>query len=152
MENMSTAVLPQQSLSPSRRACLRFKRNRLGYWSLVFFCALVLVSLCAELVSNDRPLIVRYEGQTYFPMFKDYPEKTFGGDFETATDYLDPFIKQKLSEGSNWALYTLNPYGPNTLNYFANAPNPSAPTVRSQTSNGAQLSCCQPFWGSVTTG
>ena len=68
------------SLSPSRRAWLRFKRNRLGYWSLLVFCALVLVSLCAELVSNDRPLIVRYEGQTYFPMLKDYPEKTFGGD------------------------------------------------------------------------
>jgi microcin C transport system permease protein len=117
------------SLSPSRRAWLRFKRNRLGYWSLLIFCALVLVSLCAELVSNDRPLIVRYEGQTYFPMLKDYPETTFGGDFETPTDYLDPFIQERLSAGSNWALYTLNPYGPNTLNYFAKAPNPSAPTT-----------------------
>lgn len=116
------------SLSPSRRAWLRFKRNRLGYWSLLIFCALVLVSLCAELVSNDKPLIVRYEGQTYFPMLKDYPETTFGGDFETPTDYLDPFIKQRLSQGGNWALYTLNTYGPNTLNYFAKAPNPSAPT------------------------
>ncbi len=116
------------SLSPSRRAWLRFKRNRLGYWSLLIFCTLVLVSLCAELVSNDKPLVVRYEGQTYFPMLKDYPEKTFGGDFETPTDYLDPFIKQRLSEGSNWALYTINPYGPNTLNYFAKSPNPSAPT------------------------
>ncbi|OZA57834.1 MAG: peptide ABC transporter permease [Acidovorax sp. 17-64-282] len=107
------------SLSPSRRAWLRFKRNRLGYWSLLIFCALVLVSLCAELVSNDRPLIVRYEGQTYFPMLKDYPEKTFGGDFETPTDYLDPFIRERITGGANWALYTLNPYGPNTLNYFA---------------------------------
>jgi len=125
---VSVAAAPV-SLSPSRRAWLRFKRNRLGYWSLLIFCALVLVSLCAELVSNDKPLIVRYEGQTYFPMLKDYPEKTFGGDFETPTDYLDPFIKERLSTGSNWALYTLNPYGPNTLNYFAKAPNPSAPTA-----------------------
>ncbi len=117
------------SLSPSRRAWLRFKRNRLGYWSLLIFCALVLVSLCAELVSNDKPLVVHYEGQTYFPMLKDYPEKTFGGDFETPTDYLDPFIKERLSTGGNWALYTLNPYGPNTLNYFAKSPNPSAPTA-----------------------
>ena len=117
------------SLSPSRRAWLRFKRNRLGYWSLLIFCALVLVSLCAELVSNDKPLIVRYEGQTYFPMLKDYSEKTFGGDFETPTDYLDPFIKERITAGSNWALYTLNPYGPNTLNYFAKSPNPSAPTA-----------------------
>lgn len=116
------------SLSPSRRAWLRFKRNRLGYWSLVIFCILVAISLCAELVSNDRPLVVRFEGQLYFPMVKDYPETTFGGDFLTTTDYLDPFIKKRLTEGRNWVFYTLNPYGPNTLNYFAKEPNPSGPT------------------------
>ena len=114
-----TAASAPASLSPSRRAWLRFRRNRLGYWSLIAFCALVLLSLCAELVSSERPLVVRYEGQTYFPMLKDYPETTFGGDFATPTDYLDPFIQERLSEGSNWALYTVNRYGPNTLNYFA---------------------------------
>lgn len=124
----STSAVAPPSLSPSRRAWLRFKRNRLGYWSLVIFVVLVAISLCAELVSNDRPLVVRYEGQFYFPMVKDYPETTFGGDFATPTDYLDPFIQKRLREGSNWALYTLNPYGPNTLNYFAKMPNPSAPT------------------------
>ena len=92
------------------------------------FCALVVVSLGAELVSNDRPLVVRYEGQTYFPLFNDYPETTFGGDFQTPTDYLDPFIRERLSQGDNWALYTLNRYGPNTLNYFAKEPNPSGPS------------------------
>lgn len=117
------------SLSPARRAWLRFRRNRLGYWSLLVFCTLVLISLGAELISNDRPLIVRYEGQTYFPMLRDYPETTFGGDFDTPTDYLDPFIQERLSQGRNWALYTLNTYGPNTLNYFAKSPNPSAPTA-----------------------
>ena len=116
------------SLSPSRRAWLRFKRNRLGYWSLIGFCALVLLSLGAELVSSARPLVVRYEGQTYFPMAKDYPETTFGGDFVTPTDYLDPYIKERITAGDNWALYTVNPYGPNTLNYFAKEPNPSAPS------------------------
>lgn len=117
------------SPSPSRRAWMRFKRNRLGFWSLVLFCVLVVISLGAELVSNDRPLIVRYEGQTYFPLFKTYPETTFGGDFDTPTDYLDPYIQERLSAGDNWALYTLNRYGPNTLNYFAKSPNPSAPTA-----------------------
>lgn len=117
------------SLSPSRRAWRRFKRNRLGFWSLVLFSVLVLLSLGAELVSNDRPLLVRYEGQWYTPLWKDYPETTFGGDFDTPTDYLDPYIRQRLSAGGNWALTTLNPYGPNTLNYFAKAPNPSAPTA-----------------------
>jgi microcin C transport system permease protein len=116
------------SASPSARAWLRFKRNRLGFGSLLLFCALVLVSLLAEVVSNDRPLLVKYEGSYYFPMLKVYPEKTFGGDFETATDYLDPFIRSKLSAGSNWAVYAPNPYGPKTLNYFAIEPNPSRPT------------------------
>jgi microcin C transport system permease protein len=115
--------------SPSRRAWQRFKRNRLGYWSLVVFCVLVVASLFAELLSNDRPLIVRYEGGTYFPMVQDYPETTFGGDFETSTDYLDPFIREQLNRGDNWAVYAPNPYGPKTLNYFAKEPNPSAPTL-----------------------
>ena len=115
-------------MSPGRRAWLRFRRNRLGYWSLIAFVVLVLVSLCAELVSNDRPLLVRYEGQTYIPLFKDYSEKTFGGDFDTNTDYLDPFIRERITSGGNWALYAPNPYGPKTLNYFAKEPNPSRPT------------------------
>ena len=128
---MSSLIKPtasQVSLSPSRRAWLRFKRNRLGYWSLLAFCLLVLLSLFAELISNDRPLVVRYAGTTYFPMVKDYSEKTFGGDFETATDYLDPFIRERLSKEGNWALFAPNPYGPKTLNYFAKEPNPSRPT------------------------
>jgi len=115
-------------LSPGRRAWQRFRRNRLGYWSLLLFCALVLVSLLAEVFSNDRPLLVRYQGELYVPVFKDYSEKTFGGDFEASTDYLDPFIRQRLSTEGNWALFAPNPYGPKTLNYFAKAPNPSGPT------------------------
>ncbi|NDE42275.1 MAG: ABC transporter permease, partial [Betaproteobacteria bacterium] len=114
--------------SPARRAWGRFRRNRLGYWSLVCFCLLVLLSLAAELVSNDRPLLVRYQGQFYTPVLQSYPETVFGGDFQTPTDYLDPFIRQRLSEPGNWALYAPNPYGPKTLNYFAKSPNPSAPS------------------------
>ncbi|GKS84300.1 ABC transporter permease [Acidovorax sp. SUPP1855] len=127
---LSGAAPVAPSLSPGRRAWRRFKRNRLGYWSLILFSALVALSLVAELISNDRPLIVRYEGQTYLPMLHDYPEKTFGGDFDTPTDYLDPFIRERLQQGSNWALYTLNPYGPDTLNYFAKSANPSGPTAQ----------------------
>jgi microcin C transport system permease protein len=117
------------SLSPTRRAWLRFKRNRLGYVSLVIFCTLVLLSLVAELVSNERPLVVVYQGQVYWPIVRDYPETTFGGDFATPTDYLDPFIQQKLREPGNWAVFAPNRYGPKTLNYFAKSPNPAAPTV-----------------------
>jgi microcin C transport system permease protein len=115
-------------LSPGRRAWLRFKRNKLGYWSLLVFAALVVASLFAEVIANDRPLVVRFNGEFYFPMDRVYPEKVFGGDFETPTDYLDPFIKEKLTEGNNWVLYPPIPYGPNTLNYFAKLPNPAPPS------------------------
>jgi microcin C transport system permease protein len=122
-----TAVV-RASLSPGRRAWLRFKRNRLGFSSLLIFCAIVVLSLFAEVLSNDRPLIVRYEGKTYFPVFNDYSEKTFGGDFPTPTDYLDPFIRERITTSANWALYPLNRYGYKTINYFAKDPSPAPPT------------------------
>lgn len=116
------------AVSPARRAWRRFARNRLGLWSLWLFVALVLASLCAELLSNDRPLLVRYQGQLYTPLWQDYPETTFGGDFETPTDYLDPFIQEQLSGNGNWALFAPNRYGANTINYFAEQPNPAPPS------------------------
>ena len=93
------------------------------------FCTLVLLSLAAELVSNDRPLLVRYQGQLFYPVLVSYPEKVFGGDFDTAADYHDPFIRQRLAQGGNWAIFAPNPYGPKTINYFAREPNPSRPTA-----------------------
>ena len=119
---------PSVSVSPGRRAWQRFRRNRLGYWSLWVFGILVVLSLFAEILSTDRPLVVRYEGRTYFPVLQVYSEKTFGGDFETPADYLDPFIRERITRDGNWAVYAPNPYGPRTLNYFATSPNPAAPS------------------------
>ncbi len=116
------------SLSPSRRAWLRFKRNRLGFWSLLLFCALFFVSLGAELISNDKPLLARYNGQWYMPILSNVPETEFGGDFKTPTDFLDPFIQAQFAKPGNWALYPPNPYHHSTLNYFAKEPNPSGPS------------------------
>lgn len=125
------AVLPPApSPSPSRRAWQRFKRNRLGYWSLVIFCVLVLVSLAAELISNDKPLLVRYEGRWYVPLVQALPETTFGGDFDTPTDYLDPFIQQQLARPGNFALYPINRSHHLTINYFAPSPNPAPPSAQ----------------------
>ena len=123
-----TNIAPAVSLSPSRRAWLRFKQNRLGFWSLLLFSTLVVFSLFADVLSNDRPLVVSYQGKLYFPLIKDYSEKTFDGDFDTPADYLDPFIRDKLKQGGNWAIYPPNPYGPKTINYFSKEPNPSAPS------------------------
>ncbi|MCH2241271.1 MAG: ABC transporter permease [Aquabacterium sp.] len=127
----AAAVLPPApSLSPSRRAWQRFKRNRLGYWSLVLFCVLVLISLAAELISNDKPLLVRYEGRWYVPLVQTLPETAFGGDFDTPTDYLDPFIQQQLARPGNFALYPINRSHHLTINYFAPSPNPAPPSAQ----------------------
>ena len=125
---VSGAATGASSLSPARRAWLRFRRNRLGFTSFVLFGVLLALSLLAEVISNDKPLVVRYDGQFYFPLVKTYPEKVFGGDFETETDYLDPFIREQFAKPGNWAVFPPNPYGAKTINYFAKSPNPSAPS------------------------
>lgn len=125
----SDALTATRSLSPGRRAWLRFKADRRGYWSLCILAVLFLLSLCAELLSNDKPLLVRYGGELYVPLFVTYPEKTFGGDFVTPTDYLDPFISEQITRGDSWAIYPPNRYRFDTINYFSPSPNPAAPSV-----------------------
>jgi len=116
------------SISPARRAWLRFRANRRGYWSLLVFCALFVISLGAELLSNDRPIVVRYEGHWYFPIIQTLPETSFGGDFNTPTDYLDPFIHDQLRKPENFVLFPPNPYHHSSINYFAAEPSPAPPT------------------------
>jgi microcin C transport system permease protein len=131
VDAMTDATLPSIApmVSPARRAWLRFKQHRLGFFSLWVFSLLVLISLGAELVSNDRPLIARYQGQWYVPIVQDVPETTFGGDFATPTDYLDPFIQQQFQQPGNFAIYPLNPSHHKTINYFAKEPNPAPPSA-----------------------
>jgi microcin C transport system permease protein len=117
------------SLSPGQRVWQRFRSDRRGYFSLIVFSILFILSLFSELISNDRPLIARYDGQILFPIAKDYSEKAFGGDFDSPADYLDPFIRQQLARDGNWALYPLNHYRHDTLNYFAKSPNPAPPST-----------------------
>lgn len=107
----------------------RFKANRLGYTSLWIFLILFGLSVCAELIANDKPLVVRYQGQFYFPILQSQPETVFGGDFATPTDFLDPDIRRSITSKGNWAVYPPIPYSFETLNYFAKSPNPAAPSV-----------------------
>lgn len=110
------------------RVWQRFKRNKRGYYSLVLFAILFGLSLSAELISNDSPLLVKYNGSFYFPVFVSYPEVTFGGDFETETDYRDPYILQKLSESGNFMIFPPNRNSYNTINQQIVGPVPSPPT------------------------
>lgn len=107
-----------------------FKRHRLGYVSLIIFASLYALSLCAELVSNNKPLVVYYGGEFYFPLVRDYPEATFGGNLPITTDYLDPYIRDRLNSGDNFAVYPLNRYGFDTLAYYSPAiHHPGAPNA-----------------------
>lgn len=110
------------------RAWLRFKANRRGYWSLRIFLVLFGLSLFAGVLSNDKPLLVSYQDSLYVPILKEYPETTFGGDFDTEADYLDPFVRERLTAGENWAVYPLNPYRFDTISYFSEAANPAPPS------------------------
>lgn len=116
------------SLSPSQRFWQRFQYCRRAYVSLWIMCVMVLLSLGAELVSNDKPWLVYYKGELYLPLIFEYNETVFGGDFNTPTDYLDPFIKDQFAKSGNFAIYALNPYSYNTINYFAGSPNPAPPS------------------------
>ena len=118
-----------RSSSPTRRAWSRFCQHKLGLISLVLFVAMFVVSLLAEVISNDKPLLVHYQEQWHVPILHNPPETAFGGDFATPTDYLDPYIRQQLSQPGHWAWFPLNPYHHTTLNYFAKEPNPAPPSA-----------------------
>ncbi|MCK9295748.1 MAG: ABC transporter permease [Desulfobulbaceae bacterium] len=111
-----------------RRRLRKFKGNRRGYWSLVLFSVLFVISLGAEVISNDRPFLIIYNGSFYFPLVKDYAETTFGGDFPTEADYRDPYILEKITTGGNQAFFPLNPYGYASINPNLDVPVPSPPT------------------------
>lgn len=121
--------MQKQILTPSYRAWQRFKSNRRGFVSLWIFAILFVFSLFAELLSNDKPILVYYEGAYYFPIIKTYSEKTFGGDFDTEADYNDDFLKEKLNKSNNWVIFPFNKYSYNSINYSSKNPHPAKPSA-----------------------
>src|SRR6516164_9236060 len=117
-----------RKISPlTRRRLDAFRRNRRGFWALWVFLAVFLITLFAEFIANDRPVLVRFDGAWYFPVFVDYPETTFGGEFPTAADYRDPAVK-KLIEAKGWMLWPPIPFSYGTINYDLSGPAPSPPS------------------------
>ncbi len=112
--------------STNRRKIAAFKKNKRASVSLLIFTVLFVLSLLAELIANDKPLVVKYNGEWYFPFLFNYTEQTFGGDFPTATDYQDPLIVNNIKKnGDMW--FTIIPYSFNTVDYQIDVPTPSAP-------------------------
>jgi microcin C transport system permease protein len=110
----------------TRRRFANFRANRRGFWSLWIFLALFVVSLFAEFIANDRPIVVSYAGHLYFPIFANYPETTFGGEFPTEADYRDPYVKKRI-EAKGWIVWPLIPFHYDTINYALKTPAPSPP-------------------------
>jgi microcin C transport system permease protein len=126
------AVPPERrrvDISPiARRRWQNFKSNRRGYWSFWIFLALFCVSVFAEFIANDKPLYVRYEGRSFFPVFFSYPETAFGGEFETAADYRDPYLQKLIADKGGTMIWPPIRYSYNTHNLDLPTPAPSKPT------------------------
>ncbi|HWM83853.1 MAG TPA: ABC transporter permease [Pseudolabrys sp.] len=117
------------ALSPlNKRRWQNFKANRRGYWSLWIFMVLFVVSLFAELIANDKPFFIYMQGKAYFPAVVSYPETAFGGDFETAADYRDPFLQKLIAEKNGIVLWPPIRYSYDTHNLDLPTPAPSPPT------------------------
>jgi len=110
------------------RRLRNFRANKRGFWSLWIFLVLFFLTLFAEVVANDKPLLVEYEGKLYFPVFVSYPETTFGGEFPTEADYRDPFVKGKI-EAKGWEIWPPIPYSYDTINYDLPVPAPAPPSA-----------------------
>jgi microcin C transport system permease protein len=110
-----------------RRRLRNFRANRRGFWSLWVFLALFGVTLGAEFIANDSPLLVRYDGRFYFPIFRAYPETTFGGVFPTETVYRDAAVIRLIQE-KGWLIWPPIPFSYGTINYDLPVPAPAPPS------------------------
>ncbi|MEE8139769.1 MAG: ABC transporter permease [Alphaproteobacteria bacterium] len=111
----------------TRRRLANFRANKRGFWSLWIFLALFFLSLFAELIANDKPILLRFEGEYYTPILKAYPETDFGGFLETETEYADPEVREMIEE-KGWILWPLVKFSYDTVNYELKVPAPAPPS------------------------
>jgi len=123
------AFMKPRPMTPiNQRRWRNFKANKRGYWSLWLFAILFLVSLFAEFIANDKPLLVTYQGDVYFPVLVAYPETMFGGDFETEADYRDPFVRDLIRNADGMMIWPLIKYSYRTINLNLPVPAPAPPS------------------------
>lgn len=107
----------------------KFKSNKRAYWASVIFAVIMIISFIAEFIANDKPLILKYKNQFYFPIFKTYTDMDFGGDFPTPADYRDQYIADNINQ-NGWMIMPLIPYSYNTVDFQLSTPTPSAPSKK----------------------
>ena len=117
------------ALSPiNQRRFARFKSHKRGWYSLWLFLALFGLSLGAELIANDKPLVVHYDGALYFPVLKRYPETTFGGEFPLQANYKSPYIQELVAEKNGWMIWPVIAFNYSSINYDLQVPAPAPPS------------------------
>ena len=107
---------------------IRFKSNRRSIFSLYIFLTLFLISIFAEFISNDKPLIMKIDDKIYYPIIATYTEKEFGGFFDTEADYKSYYLTDKIQASTNWAIFPLNPHSYKSINLNNSTPNPAPPS------------------------
>jgi microcin C transport system permease protein len=118
-------------ISPlGRRRLAAFKANRRGWWSLWLFVGLFVLCLCGELIANDKPLLVSYQGQMYYPILHEYQETDFGGQLPFEPDYTSQFVRDLIASKGGWMLFPPIPFGPQSVNWDLSAPSPSPPSAQ----------------------
>ena len=113
----------------NKRRIDNFKKNKRGYYSFWIFCFLFIISLFADFIANEKPLLVKYETSFYFPIFSFYSETKFGGDFETEADYKDPYVIDLINK-KGWMIMPIIPFSYNTIIRDLSTPAPSPPTKK----------------------
>lgn len=117
------------TLSPlNQRRFALFKAHKRGWWSLWLFLALFILSLGAELIANDKPIVVRFDGGWYFPVFKRYPETVFGGEFPLQADYKGRYIQELIEKKDGWMIWPPIPFHHSSINYDLEVPAPAPPS------------------------
>ena len=112
----------------SQRQWQAFRSNRRGYWSLWIFLLLFVICSAAELIANDKPIVLSFQGKLYSPLLVTYPETEFGGMFETEANYRDPFVSELIKQ-DGWMLWPPIRFSYNTINYDLSVPSPAPPSA-----------------------
>jgi microcin C transport system permease protein len=128
MSDADSRILGVRVSPLNRRRLRNFRRNRRGYWSLWLFLLLFFLTLPAEFLANDRPLLVWYDGGLYVPVVRTYPETAFGGDFQTEAAYREPDVQNLIRQKGGWMVWPLIEFSYRTVNFNLRVPAPAPPS------------------------
>ena len=118
------------NLSPlNKRRLQNFRSNKRGWYSFWIFSFLFIISIFANFIANDKPILVQYKNEFYYPIIQKYSETTFGGDFETEADYLDPYVKNLINE-EGWLIWPIIPFSYDTIIRDLEKPAPAPPSFK----------------------